>query len=324
MVFAVENLSRRLGGRTVLDSVTFQVERGELVSIIGPSGVGKTTLLRILAGLDRPTSGRLLFDTPPTKDRPVIMVFQDYLLFPNMTVFDNTAFGLKSRRTDRRETERRVREILAYFHLEDKADAYPAHLSAGQKQRVAIARAMVVNPAVLLLDEPFANLDPGLKMETAEFIRATQREFGITTVSVTHDLPEAFVMSDRIGIMLGGKLIQYATAGEVYHRPATYEAARFLGPANLIGADLAAALGLPEADAGMTRYVRPEGFVMQGEPNGAGVIREVSFAGHYIRYKVELAGHVLTVYSLSNSLAAGDRVRLAVSPGALLLAGTGA
>ncbi|THB66624.1 MAG: ABC transporter ATP-binding protein [Desulfovibrio sp.] len=311
----VIGLSKSLGGKPVLDNVGFSAGSGELVSIIGPSGVGKTTLLMILAGLESADSGAIEYDPQPSKDQPAILVFQDYLLFPNLTVFENTAFGLRARKLPRKEIKDRVSHILGYFHLQDKMRSYPNQLSAGQKQRVAIARAMVVNPGLLLLDEPFANLDRNLKLETAEFIRATQQEFGITTISVTHDLTEAFVMSDKIGIMLGGKLVQFGPAGEVYSEPATFEAAKFLGPVNVITPSLCRALNLAEApipDNCGTMYSRPEAVRIQADPQGVGVISQVNFAGHYICYTVAVEQDTLLVYSLHDGYSPGDRVDIQI------------
>jgi putative spermidine/putrescine transport system ATP-binding protein len=326
MFVAVENLDKRFGGQAVLSGVSFAVERGELVSLIGPSGVGKTTLLKILAGLDEPSAGQVRFAEPPTRERPVLMVFQDYLLFPNLTVFENAAFGLRARKVPRQRVRERVREILAFFHLEALERRYPAQLSAGQQQRVAIARAMVVGPALLLLDEPFANLDPTLKLETAEFIRATQQAFGITTVSVTHDLAEAFVMSDKIGIMLDGRLVQYDDAGTVYHAPSSYAAARFMGPVNTLDAPLCRLLGLDAPAPGQVFHVRPEAMDMRADPQGPGRVLSVAFAGHYVRYTVRVRppqggsgdaadtdpSRDLTVYGLHGGLQPGDRVSLRI------------
>lgn len=312
----VRGLSKSLGGKPVLKQVSFSAAKGELASLIGPSGVGKTTLLNILAGLDLPDSGEVVFTPEPSKARPVILVFQDYLLFPAMTVYENTAFGLRARRMERKELDKRVRDILGYFHLGDKMRHYPAQLSAGQKQRVAIARAMVVNPGILLLDEPFANLDPNLKLTTAEFIRATQQEFGITTICVTHDLAEAFIMSDRVGIMLDGELVQYAPAGEVYARPATLEAASFLGPVNTIPARLVALLEFPQAPAPALNgalHARPEAVRIRADADGPGLILERRFAGQYVCYTVGVEQEKLLVYSLDDDLLPGDRVRVAIA-----------
>jgi putative spermidine/putrescine transport system ATP-binding protein len=315
MRLAVSNLGKSFQGIPVLRDVSFEAEHGELVSIIGPSGVGKTTLLHIIAGLERADRGTVATDRPITREAPAILVFQDYVLFPNMTVFENVAFGLRARRLPRAQTRERVMAMLGYFHLEDRARAYPAQLSGGQRQRVALARAMVVEPALLLLDEPFANLDRNLKMETALFIRATQREFSTTTVSVTHDLEEALAMSDRIGIMLDGRLRQYASPREVYLRPADEETARFLGPVNRVEPALAALLGLPAE----TALLRPESLCLSPDDDGPGRIESVHFAGHYISYQVSLHGTVLTVYSLAPAGEPGRRVRVRLcAPGARL------
>lgn len=312
MFFKVENLSKSYDGKPVLADVSFAVDSGELVSVVGPSGAGKTTLLRMLAGLASPDSGRVDFSRAPSKRNPVIMVFQDYLLFPNLNVFENIAFGLRARKFSSERIREKVMEILSYFQLTEKKGQYPVQLSAGQKQRVAIARAMVVNPSVLLLDEPFANLDPNLKMATAEFIRTTQKRFNITTVSVTHDLDEAFAMSDKIGIMLSGAMVQFAHAGTVYAHPATLSAARFLGPVNELSPEVCPALGLSPDICGPDRivYTRPEALRMEPDPEGAARVESVAFAGRYIRYRVFACGTRLTVYGLEDRFRAGDRVRV--------------
>ena len=319
MRLSISNLDKSFQGVPVLQDVGFDVEHGELVSIIGPSGVGKTTLLHIIAGLERPDRGDVSTDQPITRQAPAILVFQDYVLFPNMTVFDNVAFGLRARRLPRSETRDRTMAMLGYFHLTDRARAYPAQLSGGQKQRVALARAMVVEPALLLLDEPFANLDRNLKMETALFIRATQREFSTTTISVTHDLEEALAMSDRIGIMLDGRLRQFASPRDVYLRPADEDTARFLGPVNRVDRRLAAELGLPPG----TTMLRPESLCLTVSDDGQGRIEDVHFAGHYISYKVRLPDTVLTVYSLSPVGERGQRVRVGLYAPADLSAAPG-
>jgi putative spermidine/putrescine transport system ATP-binding protein len=187
-------------------------------------------------------------------------------------------------------------------------------LSAGQRQRVAIARAMVVNPSILLLDEPFAHLDKNLRLETAEFIRSTQKRFGVTTVSVTHDLQEAFAMSDKIGIMLGGRLAQYDTAEKIYFEPSTFEVAKFLGPVNIIPESLFHTLGVRAEHANQRGpvYARAEGITLEKDEKGPGLVVDVCFVGQLILYRVEIEGAQFLVYSLSNGIFEGDRVRLTV------------
>ncbi len=228
MAVEINDISKSYGGQPVLNKVNLTINDAEFVSLIGPSGVGKTTLLKILADLEAPDSGTIRFDESPDKHRPVIMVFQDFALFPNMSIGDNVAYGLKLRGVGKKERIRRVEEILEWFGIRDKFRTYPSRISAGQKQRAAIARALIVEPMVLLLDEPFANLDKNLKGETAEFIRRTQKTFGITTVMVTHDQDEAFAVSDRIGVMIGGRLRQYASPDILASSPADPDTERFL------------------------------------------------------------------------------------------------
>jgi putative spermidine/putrescine transport system ATP-binding protein len=314
MFFELKSVSKRYGRKSIIEDVSFQVERGDIVSIIGPSGVGKTTLLKLIAGLEEVSAGSIHFEVTPTVNHPVILVFQDFILFPNLSVFDNVSFGLRARKMDGEEIEHRVMSILSYFNLRELRESYPAKLSAGQRQRVAIARAMVVNPSVLLLDEPFAHLDKNLRLETAEFIRSTQKQFGVTTVSVTHDLQEAFAMSDKIGIMLNGRLIQYDTAEKIYFEPNTFEVAKFLGPVNIIPESLFDVLGvgLENRARGVEVFARAEGIAIEKDEEGPGVVVDVCFVGVLILYKIELAGNSFTVYSLSNGISEGDRVRLRV------------
>ena len=315
MDLRLRHISKGFKAGKVLEDISFDVGPRELVSIIGPSGVGKTTLLKIIARLESPDSGEVVFSPPISRKNPVILVYQDYVLFPSMTVRENVGFGLKSRRLPKSEIRHRVDRMLDYFHLAEKSDQSPARLSAGQKQRVAIARAMVVNPAVLLLDEPFANLDRNLKMETARFIRGTQKEFGIPTVSVTHDLKEALAMSDRIGVLLEGRLQQFDTPRQVYFRPETDDVARFLGPVNVIPKSHFSLFGVNgDRSASDQILARPESVEIKALEDGPGRIEEVTFAGHYMAYTVRVGDRIYSVYSQDAPFRCGERVALKWKP----------
>ena len=222
-----------------VDDFSLEVERGELVTLLGPSGCGKTTSLRILAGFELPTSGDVYIEgqkmtyVPPQK-RPTSMVFQSYGLFPHMTVFENVAYGLKVRRVPKQEIKKRVAEVLALVGLQGLEDRGVGQLSGGQQQRVALCRAIVVQPKVLLFDEPLSNLDAKLRKGTREQIRRIQKELGITSLYVTHDQAEAMSISDRIAVMNAGRLQQLGTAEEIYARPANRFVADFIGEANFL------------------------------------------------------------------------------------------
>jgi len=295
----------------VLGDISFAAAEGELVSIVGPSGAGKTTLLKILAGLEEADAGMVRCQADLERN-PAILVFQDYLLFPTMTVFDNVAFGLRCRKAGKKMIGKRVADMLDYFQLGQKAKFYPAQLSAGQQQRVALARAMVVEPSLLLLDEPFANLDRNLKAETAEFIRSFQQEYTITTISVTHDLQEAFMMSDKIGIMLSGELCQFDTVESVYHRPVSRHVAGFLGHVNIVPGHCLhdVDVQIPAELNNTTIGVRAESIELKADASGSGVIADVLFAGHFIIYRVQLRDIILRVYSFRCDHQVGDRVSI--------------
>jgi spermidine/putrescine transport system ATP-binding protein len=237
----VESVCKSFGSAQVLNEVSFQANAGEFVTLLGPSGCGKTTLLRIIAGLDRADHGRILFagravDHLPANRRPVNTVFQSYALFPHLTVFENVAFGLRSRRFPEAEVRQRVRESLVMLKLEEYAERYPHQISGGQKQRVALARAVVNEPEVLLLDEPMSALDAKLRAQVQLDLRRLQRALGKTFVLVTHDQDEAMTVSDRVVLMNKGRIEQQGPTAEVYERPRNRFVAEFFGAANLIAA----------------------------------------------------------------------------------------
>jgi len=234
----IQNLSRRFGSVVALDSVSLEIQPGELFFLLGPSGCGKTTLLRILAGLEKADSGRILFDGQDIADRPphergVPMVFQNYALWPHLTVAENIAFGLVERRVPRAEIVHRVRDALAQVELEGLGDRRPSQLSGGQQQRVVLARALVLKPRIVLLDEPLSNLDAKLRLEMRETIGSLHARTDITFVYVTHDQAEALSLADRMAVLSQGRVLAVGAPAVLYHRPPNRFCASFLGEANL-------------------------------------------------------------------------------------------
>jgi ABC-type Fe3+/spermidine/putrescine transport system ATPase subunit len=238
---SIKSLSKTYPGaaKPALDRLSLEIPSGELTALLGPSGCGKTTTMKMIAGLLDPSSGDVTFDgrsilRDKPENRGVVMVFQNHLLFPYMSVADNVGFGLKMRKVPKPEIAARVAEMLALVQLPDLGRRRPSELSGGQQQRVALARALIVRPNVLLLDEPLSNLDAHLRFEMRDLIRSLQREMGITTIFVTHDQEEAVVLADRIALILDGSLRQYAPADVFYKRPADEAVARFFGGHNFI------------------------------------------------------------------------------------------
>jgi len=293
----LDGISKRFGEVTAVDDVTLDVAPGEFFTMLGPSGSGKTTTLRLIAGFERPDAGRVeLGGADVTRvapyERDVNTVFQDYALFPHMNVADNVAYGLRIKRISRRTREQRVEQVLAMVRLEGLGSRKPAQLSGGQRQRVALARAIVNRPRVLLLDEPLGALDFKLRQEMQIFLKALQRDLGITFVYVTHDQEEALTMSDRIAVFSHGRIDQVGTPLNVYEHPTTEFVAGFVGVSNLLERE------------GNRFTVRPEKIRMlaPGDPPEAedkterGVIREVIYVGSVTRFVVDLdAGGALTV-----------------------------
>ena len=235
------DVAKRFGTRPAVVSFSLAVREGELVSLLGGSGCGKTTTLRMIAGFEAPTSGSIRMGgvevaRVPANRRGVGMVFQNYALFPNMTAEQNIGFGLKIAGTPVREARHRVEEMLALIHMEELRDRYPHQMSGGQQQRVALARALAIKPKVLLLDEPLSALDAKIRVMLRTEIRAIQRSLGMTTIYVTHDQEEALSISDRIVVMRGGRIEQTGTPSEIYNKPATEFVAFFIGASNVITA----------------------------------------------------------------------------------------
>ncbi len=336
-------------GTVGLDAISMDAAEGEFISLLGPSGCGKTTTLRIIAGFEHPTSGRVLLDgedivaLPPYR-RPVNTVFQDYALFPHMTVADNVGFGPSLRGVSSSEIRRKVGDALELVGLAEKLNEPVQSLSGGQRQRVALARAIVCEPRVLLLDEPLSALDAHLREQMQVELKRLQRELGTTFIMVTHDQTEALSISDRIVVMNRGKIDQIASPASLYDHPATRFVASFIGTMNLLEADLVSSdnegIHFSAGDLHLTTLnedspwtgrggrvtlgIRPEEFVLSGDfqPGAtAGAIRSAVFHGHSMRVQVETkGGRALTVDVPRNrseiSYNSGEPVFVTLRPGA--------
>ena len=289
-------------GVRVLDGVGLEIASGEFFTLLGPSGCGKTTLLRCIAGFLNPDSGRIdadgtRLDTMPAHRRDIGMVFQDYAIFPHLTVADNVGFGLKARGMKPAEIAPKVAEALRMVRLEGLAERLPADMSGGQQQRIGLARAMAIRPRLLLMDEPLSNLDAKLRLELRADIRDLQRRLGITTVYVTHDQEEALAVSDRICVLQAGRIEQVATPFELYRRPETRFAAGFVGAMNFLPARIAGGalevggtrMPVPgAADAPVDIAIRPDVVVLGDGPIGlGGVVRAISFLGREATVRIE-------------------------------------
>jgi len=260
----LSRITHRFGPVTAVADVDLRVAGGELVALLGPSGCGKTTLLRIIAGFLAPTAGRVLIDGEPVGHLPpsrrgVGIVFQNYALFPHMSVTDNVAYGLEARHTPRERIRPRVDEMLRLVHMEGFAGRLPRELSGGQQQRVALARCLAVDPKILLLDEPFGALDKNLRLDMQIEVKRLQRDYGITTVLVTHDQEEALSLADRIVVINAGRVEQVSTPTEIYDRPATLFVNRFVGTTNVLAAELVARGAVRLADGSTLAAPPPPG-----------------------------------------------------------------
>ena len=307
-------IEKRYGEARAVAGINLSVAEGELVTLLGPSGCGKTTTLALIAGFFAPTSGEIFLKGKRVADLPAFrrdigVVFQDYALFPHMTVAENVAFGLKMRKVGAAETRERVAKALDLVQLTGLSERRPLQMSGGQRQRVALARALVINPTVLLLDEPLSNLDLKLREEMRVEIVAIQRRLGITTVFVTHDQSEALVMSDRIAVMNAGRIEQIGDPAAIYERPATRFVAEFIGRMNLLngvvtgersvrtrgGLELKAALPEDAADGTAVHVaIRPERARLSRVPVERalairGTVREVFYLGATREFRIELA-----------------------------------
>lgn len=332
------------GKTDILKDLHLSIENGELVSLLGPSGCGKTTTLRVIAGLIEPNDGKFTVDnldltSTPVHKRQFGMVFQSYALFPHLTIFENVAFGLKMQKMSKQLIKEKVEAMLEVTGLTEFANRYPKQLSGGQRQRVALSRALVIEPKLLLLDEPLSNLDAKLRVSMRMEIKRIQRRLGITTVFVTHDQEECFSISDKVAVMNQGVIEQYATPEEIYHHPKTEFVARFIGFENFI--DL--------TKQGRKAYVAQNGVIFETSTDGSddrtqakatirpddikiieiatedkntltGEILVRTFLGKSYQYEVETVLGKLLVNDAGHTLyQSGQQVKLYLTPEKLIL-----
>jgi len=301
----LKNISKRFNNKNILEDVSLLVEQGEMISLLGPSGCGKTTTLKIIAGLMMPDSGDVLLGDKsilniPVEKRGAVIVFQDYLLFPHLNVEENIGFGLKMAKLDKTKRQIRIKNMLELVQLNGYEKKYPNELSGGQKQRVAIARALAIEPKILLLDEPFSNLDTQLRESMREFVLQIQRKLKITTILVTHDKEEALMISDKIAVMLDGKIKQFGTPAELYEKPASPEVADFFGDKNYINGQIDNGLFISDIGTVKTDFcdfkfaramVKPEDVELvefENDTKIVGIIKEKKYAGNRIYYTISI------------------------------------
>ena len=348
MRISVENLTKRFGTQAAVNAVTLSIEEGEMFTLLGPSGCGKTTLLRLIAGFYAPDTGEVRFgdrvvNEVPPHERGIGMVFQNYALWPHMTVNENVSYGLKLRKIASSEMKKRVQEALEKVKLTGLGDRYPGQLSGGQQQRVALARALVLNPQILLLDEPLSNLDAKIRVQVRAEIRKLQKELGITTIYVTHDQEEALTLSDRIAVFNQGKVQQVGPPKALYERPANRFVADFIGINNLVEGTVRSVEGpqrslrvetaLGEISAihdGLLQTgdrcvicIRPENIMLDGTSGGErnrfkGRIAFAHYLGNTLRYDVDLGSGVIFKFDIGDPwhhepLAMGTAVTLSCS-----------
>ena len=341
----IKDAVKRYGDFTALKGVSLDIREGEFFTLLGPSGCGKTTLLRMIAGFNSIEGGDFYFgekriNDAPAHKRDIGMVFQNYAIFPHLTVRENVAYGLKARKTPKAEIEKRVNEALELVQISHLADRKPNELSGGQQQRVALARAFVIEPSVLLMDEPLSNLDAKLRVQMRSVIKKLQRRLGITTIYVTHDQEEALAISDRIAVMRDGVIMQLGTPQEIYAKPQNPFVAGFIGVSNFLDCQVTAcengtaqvtiqdeittSVPVRKAFTGKARIsARPEQlfFSEEGMP---GKVTLSTFLGDFIEYEVELNnGQTLTVNEYTKDTSAvhpdGEEVCLSFDPARISL-----
>ncbi len=283
---SVKNISKRYGNTEVLKGINLDIQKGEFICLLGPSGCGKSTLLRLIAGLDTPTTGTVYLDGKdatylPAAKRNFGIVFQSYALFPNLSAFDNVAYGLKNKKLDTRNINETVDRLFEMIHLSDAKSRFPSQLSGGEQQRVALARALAVNPDFLLLDEPLSALDAKVRIKLRRQICEIQRELGLTTIMVTHDQDEALTMADRIIVMNKARIMQSGSPEEIYAKPANQFVADFIGSINFI----------KKQDTSSIQAVRPENIRVSSEHSEDSLhakIVDIEFRGAFCRLSAKV------------------------------------
>ena len=337
----LKNITAGYGKNIILRDFNLQVERGQFVSLLGSSGCGKTTTLRLIAGFSEPMAGSIIFDGRdithvPLHKRNFGFVFQSYALFPHMTVFDNVAFGLKMRKVPKAETQQRVTEMLELVDLKGFEKRYPREMSGGQRQRVALARAMVIRPDLMLFDEPLSNLDAKLRVKMRVEIRRIQQELGFTAIYVTHDQEECFAISDQVAIMNNGVIEQMDSPAHIFNSPKTEFIARFVGFENFF--DLTRRGGSLTTDNGLALRVardlpgdrfraciRPEDVILRpagetGENTLPGEVLVTTFLGRNVQYNVRTAiGEFVIKAEQGNVYSIGSQVTLELSENKIIL-----
>ena len=321
----LDNIVVRFGTFEALHSINVTVREGEFFTFLGPSGCGKTTTLRTITGFIDPASGTIRVKDRdithvPIEERNIGIVFQSYALFPTMTVYDNIAFGLKIKKLKKPEIDKRVREIAKKVDLSDEQlQKAVSQLSGGQQQRVAIARALVTGPAIICMDEPLSNLDAKLRVQLRNELKRMQREFGITTIYVTHDQEEALTLSDRIAVFNKGSIEQIGTPNEVYNHSATEFVCNFIGDINRLSDEVSRVLG---ADPKMHNYIRLERIHVNVPPKAGDVVLEGTvtsreYYGLYIKYYIDLGSQTIKVIEKNDGIniyEPGQRVKAVLNP----------
>lgn len=325
----IQNAVKRYGDFTALNGVSLDIQEGEFFTLLGPSGCGKTTLLRMIAGFNSIEGGDFYFgekriNDVPAHKRDIGMVFQNYAIFPHLTVRENVAYGLKARKMPAKEIKPKVDEALELVQISHLADRKPNELSGGQQQRVALARAFVIEPSVLLMDEPLSNLDAKLRVQMRSVIKKLQRRLGITTIYVTHDQEEALTLSDRIAVFNKGFIEQIGTPNEVYNHSQTEFVCNFIGDINRLNDDTVSALRAAgaEVDASKHNYIRLERLHVNVAPRGGeialdGTVESCEYYGLYIKYYIHVGTQSLKVIEKNdgvNIYDPGQRVKVILNP----------